>query len=195
MELEWLRDIVMIRQQSEQLARVRMMQTTMETAVRRDEIERRRKASLPKCPSCGHSMEGAYSKCSACSSDVCWVDGFPCKPNDLPKLQQMVALLRSESARISNRLTEIAGSTPTKCPSKKCPSRRPGTTAEFIWPDDEPQIVRLTEKWAESFKRSGVCPVCEKRRNKTFWRLAIIGCIAMPVIAAAWVAAIVYAIR
>lgn len=195
MELEWLRDIVMIRQQSEQLARVRMMQSTMERAVARDEIERRKQASLPKCPWCGSRMEGTYAKCSACSSDICWADGFPCKPADLPKLRQMVALLRSESARISGRLTEIAGDTPKECPSKRCPSRRPGTTAEFIWPEDESRIVKLAEAWSESFSRSGICPVCEQKRNNLLWKLTIFGVMCAPVAIAIWIYVISLAMK
>jgi primosomal protein N'' len=42
--------------------------------------------SIPEnrqCPWCGGGLPGQYSKCQHCASEVSWVDGFPCKPQEV----------------------------------------------------------------------------------------------------------------
>jgi hypothetical protein len=44
--------------------------------------------SIPKnrkCPWCGGGLPGQYSKCQYCASELSWVDGFPCKPQEEEK--------------------------------------------------------------------------------------------------------------
>ena len=72
-----------------------------------------------KCPWCGGALQWRNSKCQHCSSDVSWVDGFPCKPQEeenrrriLDEKVRQVSALRS---KIASRVVEC----------KKCSCRVP----------------------------------------------------------------------
>lgn len=85
-----------------------------------------------KCPWCGGLLPGQYSKCQHCSSDVSWVDGLPCKPQDADylrekslaewkKQQDKKRRLKAEAEKLRS---EIAARV-VKC--KKCTWRVPQT--------------------------------------------------------------------
>jgi hypothetical protein len=57
---------------------------------------------IPKnrqCPWCGGLLPGQYSKCQHCSSDVSWVDGLPCKPQDADYRRREIAQNRQNQKK------------------------------------------------------------------------------------------------
>jgi hypothetical protein len=67
------------------------------------------KHSIPKnrqCPWCGGALPGQYSKCQHCSSDVSWVGGLPCKPQDedyrKSEIARKIENLKNIEARVVN---------------------------------------------------------------------------------------------
>ena len=62
-----------------------------------------RQLSIPenrKCPWCGGELLGQYSKCQHCASDVCWVDNYPCKPQEAEyKRKEIARKIKNEKKR------------------------------------------------------------------------------------------------
>jgi uncharacterized paraquat-inducible protein A len=43
-----------------------------------------------QCPWCGGELAGEFAKCQNCGSDLDWVLGYPCKPEDKDKLESQI---------------------------------------------------------------------------------------------------------
>ena len=43
-----------------------------------------------QCPWCGGELAGEFAKCQNCASDLVWVLGYPCKPEDKDKLKSQI---------------------------------------------------------------------------------------------------------
>ena len=49
--------------------------------------------SIPKnrqCPWCGGLLPGPFDKCQHCSSEVSWVAGYPCKPQNADSRREQI---------------------------------------------------------------------------------------------------------
>jgi len=83
-----------------------------------------------KCPWCGGLLPGIYDKCQHCASQVSWVDGLPCKPQDadslrrksLEKWEKQQAEEKRSRAKAEKIKSEIAARV-VEC--KKCGCRVP----------------------------------------------------------------------
>ena len=53
-----------------------------------------------KCPWCGGLLPGQNSKCQHCSSDVSWVQGLPCKPQDADYRRKQIEKVEAGAAKI-----------------------------------------------------------------------------------------------
>lgn len=77
--------------------------------------EQRRRSSLPKCPSCLHSIEIGASVCAACRSQVTWVGDsqfpMPCMPGTESQVRRQWFRLKEDSllAREEATSRELAG--------------------------------------------------------------------------------------
>ncbi len=68
------------------------------------------KQSIPenrKCPWCGGLLPGQYSKCQHCTSDVSWVDGLPCKPQEEDLLRSISLEKRKKQQVKEERLNKL----------------------------------------------------------------------------------------
>ena len=91
------------------------------------------KQSIPenrKCPWCGGGLPGQYSKCQNCASDISWVDGFPCKPQEeeheiRKSIEKWEKANRLETLRLAkeNKLKDEIAARVVKC--TKCGCRVP----------------------------------------------------------------------
>jgi hypothetical protein len=54
----------------------------------RDAKAKKRVSKTRQCPWCGGELAGKFAKCQNCGSDLDWVLGYPCKPEDKDKLER-----------------------------------------------------------------------------------------------------------
>ena len=62
-------------------------------------------AGMPKCPWCAGAIEENVSKCRHCTSDIAWVGGEQCKPEDKDKVadKQREQKIRQQRAEEEKR--------------------------------------------------------------------------------------------
>ena len=79
-----------------------------------------KEAGMPKCPWCAGPIEKNVSKCRHCASDIAWVDGEQCKPEDKDKVtyKQREQKIREARAREEKRRVDNQEVTCKKCSKK-----------------------------------------------------------------------------
>jgi hypothetical protein len=69
-----------------------------------------RQRNLPQCPACGGRLEGHFSKCMHCASDLVWVAGSPCEPAHAAELREKLErereILRQQTLEYERRQAE-----------------------------------------------------------------------------------------
>ena len=76
-----------------------------------------KEAGMPKCPWCAGPIEKNVSKCRHCASDIAWVGGEQCKPEDKDKVthKQREQKIRQQRAEEEKRRRDNQLITCTNC--------------------------------------------------------------------------------
>ena len=109
-------DLQAARQRQQQLKRLENIENRLRKAASKKTVSKDR-----QCPWCGGELAGEFLKCQNCASDLVWVRGYPCKPEDEDELKLKLKNEDKAKQRQAERLEEEKKLWPicSKCFTKK----------------------------------------------------------------------------